>query len=100
MSPKVEQSYEKDVLAPFAPRSIFSKKVFLTYSPEKTSFQTGYLGADKSTVEGVFNLRYTDSKPIFAKKITLSFVGKEYAFFAGTLVEGQEEIKEDDKSEF
>ncbi|CAG8536986.1 13317_t:CDS:2 [Funneliformis caledonium] len=83
MSPKFEQSNDKDGLAPKAPYSRNSKRAFLTYAPGKASFQVGYLGADKSTIEGVLQLKYDEEKPLFAKKITLSFVGKEYVFFAG-----------------
>ncbi|CAI2176867.1 19971_t:CDS:2 [Funneliformis geosporum] len=101
MSPKFEQSDGKDVPSPFTPYSRNSKKAFLTYSPGKTSFQVGYLGADESTIEGVLQLKYTEEKPIFAKKISLSFVGKEYVFFAGSLEEGQDDIiKEDDESAY
>ncbi|CAG8556679.1 15343_t:CDS:2 [Funneliformis mosseae] len=78
-----ETSYIINGLAPKAPYSRNSKRAFLTYAPGKASFQVGYLGADKSTIEGVLQLKYDEEKPLFAKKITLSFVGKEYVFFAG-----------------
>jgi len=78
---------------PKIPYSKSSKRAFFTFSPGETSFQQGYLGADEATVSGIFQLRYTDDEPIFAKKIQISFVGKEYVFFAGTLKEGQNENK-------
>lgn len=96
MTPKIKRSNE---LVSIAPRSRYSKKVFFEYSPGESSFQLGYLGPDKSTIEGILRLRYTDDKPIFAKKITLSFVGKEFVRFAGTLEKGQDILKEDDESE-
>ncbi|CAB4392135.1 unnamed protein product [Rhizophagus irregularis] len=96
MSPKIKRTNE---LVSVAPRSKYSRKVFFEYSPEETSFQLGYLGPDKSTIEGTLRLRYTDDKPIFAKKITLSFVGKEFVRFAGILEKGQDILREDDESE-
>jgi hypothetical protein len=96
MTPKIKRSNEPDSVAL---RSRYSKKVFFEYSPRESSFQIGYLGSDKSTIEGILRLRYTDDKPIFAKKITLSFIGKEFVRFAGTLEEGQDIVKEDDESE-
>src|SRR4051812_39491444 len=94
MSPKIKQLNGGET--PFVPYSKYSKKVFFEYSPGETSFQLGYLGANKSTIEGVLHLRYTEDRPIFAKKITLSLVGKEYVFFKGTL-EGQDIINEDNE---
>uniref|UniRef100_A0A1D1YU92 Arrestin domain-containing protein C584.15c n=1 Tax=Anthurium amnicola TaxID=1678845 RepID=A0A1D1YU92_9ARAE len=96
MSPKIKRSRG---LVSVAPHSKYSRKVFFEYSPGETSFQLGYLGSDKSTVEGILRLRYTEDKPIFAKKITISFTGKEFVQFAGTLEEGQD-IGEDDESEY
>ncbi|GBC00739.1 hypothetical protein RclHR1_03960013 [Rhizophagus clarus] len=95
MSPKIERSNEFDTVAP---HSRYSKKIFFEYSPGETSFQLGYLGSDQSSIEGTLHLRYTDDKPIFAKKITLSFIGKEFVQFAGSLEEGQD-IVDDDESE-
>src|SRR5438045_811357 len=84
-----------DNKGPKSPYSKLSKKVFFTYSPGAASFQQGYLGADEAVVSGMFQLRYTDDKPIFAKKIEISFIGKEYVFFAGTLKEGQNKNEDD-----
>ncbi|CAG8673096.1 8308_t:CDS:2, partial [Cetraspora pellucida] len=57
------------------------------------SFQQGYLGASPDVfVTGILHIRYTSKKPIFAKKILVSFVGKEYVFFTGTLEEAKRTI--------
>ncbi|CAG8464400.1 3863_t:CDS:1, partial [Diversispora eburnea] len=62
-------------------------KAFFSYSPDENSFQLGHLGANKSIISGILHIRYTEEKPVFAKKVKVSFVGKEYAFFRGTLIE-------------
>ncbi|RIA93862.1 hypothetical protein C1645_761472, partial [Glomus cerebriforme] len=97
MKTKIEQTYG---IIPTTPYSKYSKKVFFEYTPGNTSFQLGYLGVNNSTIEGILRLKYTEDKPIFAKKIVLSFTGKEVVNFAGTLEEGQDIIKDDDESEF
>ncbi|CAG8696744.1 13832_t:CDS:1 [Dentiscutata erythropus] len=86
----------QQTISPKSPRSINSKKVFFAFSPGESSFQRGYLGAHPDVfLTGVLHIRYTNKKPIFAKKVEVSFVGKESVFFIGTLEEGQK-IKEDD----
>ncbi|RIA95243.1 hypothetical protein C1645_499664 [Glomus cerebriforme] len=80
---------------PKSPYQKLSRKAFFSYLPGKESFQQGYLGVDKATISGIFQLRYPDDKPVFAKKIQLSFVGKEYVFFAGALNEENENKKDD-----
>ncbi|CAG8517609.1 11372_t:CDS:2 [Acaulospora colombiana] len=46
-------------------------------------------GAQQATISGTLHIRYTEEKPIFAKKIEVSFVGKEYVFFRGTVLESR-----------
>ncbi|CAG8670958.1 17310_t:CDS:1 [Acaulospora morrowiae] len=95
---------EETASGPKLPISKNSRKVFFSFSNGATSFQQGCLGAQQATISGVLNIRYTDEKPIFAKKIEISFVGKEYAFFRGTVLEDkktndEEEISDDEISD-
>ncbi|KAF0548115.1 hypothetical protein F8M41_026493 [Gigaspora margarita] len=90
----------QQTIGPKVPRSTNSKKVFFAFSPGESSFQRGYFGAHPNVyLTGVLHIRYTNKKPIFARKVEVSFVGKESVFFAGTLEEGQK-IKEDDDDDF
>ncbi|RHZ79837.1 hypothetical protein Glove_140g142 [Diversispora epigaea] len=57
-----------DDSAPKSPISKLSRKAFFSYSPDENSFQLGHLGANQSIISGVLHIRYTDEKPIFAKK--------------------------------
>ncbi|CAG8710628.1 5573_t:CDS:1, partial [Acaulospora morrowiae] len=88
---------EESTTGPKLPISRNSRKAFFSFSNGATSFQQGCLGEQQATISGVLNIRYTDKKPIFAKKIEISFVGKEYAFFRGTVSEDQKTKNDDDE---
>ncbi|CAG8611679.1 5711_t:CDS:1 [Acaulospora morrowiae] len=67
----------------------YSKKIYFTYLPRQTQFQQGLLGLQPSKIAGVFHLRYSQDRPLKAKRIVLYFKGKTFVRFD----EGNEQHK-------
>jgi hypothetical protein len=49
--------------------------MFFSYHPERTSFQSGYLGISHTTVSGTLHVRFLE--PVEAKNISVKFIGRE-----------------------
>src|ERR1043165_9666267 len=52
-------------------------KIWLDFSPNKSSYQQGHLGIEPSKVSGILKINYPSTKPLIAKRIELVFSGKE-----------------------
>ncbi|CAG8502864.1 1889_t:CDS:1 [Ambispora leptoticha] len=50
-------------------------RMFFSYHPEHTTFQSGYLGVSPTTISGTLHVRFPEA--VEAKNIILKFVGRE-----------------------